>query len=108
MDRRRSSIPTRYQAGGATVAAMTGNKIASVLAAAALAVGCLIGVAAPASATVGPVGSSVSASVLTASPRPGQFCARADRGDVVKTARYGRLKCKADPNNSRYSRWYHW
>lgn len=44
--------------------------------------------------------------VPSSSPRPGQFCSRSSRGDVVHTAAYGRLKCKLDPRNGRYSRWY--
>ena len=55
--------------------------------------------AAPAPAT------GISTIVAAGSPRPGQFCARADRGTTVNSS-YGRLQCKADPKNDRYSRWY--
>lgn len=45
--------------------------------------------------------SSVQSVAQAATPKPGQFCKKADRG--VKKAG---LVCKADPKNSRYSRWY--
>lgn len=52
------------------------------------------------------VGLAIPASAQAAtSPRPGQFCSAADRGDVVKTKAYGSLTCKADVKNDRYSRW---
>lgn len=37
-----------------------------------------------------------------ASPVPGRFCKKAERGKVKKTAKYGKVKCKAE---GRYSRW---
>lgn len=58
-------------------------------------------------ATTGSVSASVSAVVEAASPVPGRFCKRADRGKKVRTARYGTLVCRADKGNDRYSRWYH-
>ena len=50
---------------------------------------------------------SVSAVAESASPVPGRFCKRSDRGKKVKTARYGLVVCRADKGNDRYSRWYH-
>ena len=58
-------------------------------------------------ATTASISVSAPAVVEAASPVPGRFCKRADRGTKVKTARYGTLVCRADKGNDRYSRWYH-
>lgn len=44
---------------------------------------------------------ATSQSALASTPKPGQFCKKADRG----VHRAG-LTCRKDPKNSRYSRWY--
>ena len=57
----------------------------------------IIALAAAAVATVG-----LAVPVQAATPVPGRFCASADAGKVVKTAKYGKVKCARSGDRYRW------